>query len=187
MAWGKANAPTMLEDLNPSASEADIVALEAELGLSIPTNFRESLKVHNGESDGWPCKVFADCGAYLGTDRILETWRQLQEIAADLSDYQVDMPDREDLIREGIIEVSGPVRPEMYLPEWIPIMECNGDVFWALDLAPDAGGTSGQIIEVDWEGCSWKVVADSFAVFLDRYAAGLEAGDYQIAEGLPTK
>lgn len=45
--WGNRNAPEMLTDLNPGASEEQIAALEVELGQSIPADFRESLLIHN--------------------------------------------------------------------------------------------------------------------------------------------
>ena len=61
-AWGRKNAPAMLEDLNVGASEEQISALESELRMKLPADFRRSLKVHDGESDGWPNKVFADRG-----------------------------------------------------------------------------------------------------------------------------
>lgn len=185
--WGNRNAPEMLEDLNPGASEEQITALEAELGQPIPTDFRKSLLIHNGESDGWPCKVFADYGAYLGTESILENWKQRKQIAADIEDYGDEMPDQEQQIRDGIIIVEGPVRPKLFLSEWIPIMDSNGDVFWALDMNPAEGGTPGQIIEVDLEGCSWIVVTDSFGSFIRNYAKELEAGAYRVVDGQPTK
>ncbi|MEM8809982.1 MAG: SMI1/KNR4 family protein [Cyanobacteria bacterium P01_G01_bin.38] len=75
----------------------------------------------------------------------------------------------------------------MFDRAWIPIMECNGDVFWAIDFAPSTAGTVGQIIEVDWEGTSWKVVANSFETFLEDYVSSLESGDYQIEDGYPTQ
>lgn len=184
--WGVSNAPEMLGDLNPGAAEEDISALEAELGCQMPADFKESLKIHNGESDGWPCKVFADCGAYLGTDRIIEAWKQRLAIAEEMSEHGSDIEDVEEQIREGFISVEGEVRPAMFLREWIPIMDSNGDIFWAIDLNPAEGGKPGQIIAVDWEGCSWKVVAGSFAEFIQQYADRLERGEYRIVDGLPT-
>ena len=185
--WGNRNAPEMLEDLNTGASEEQIAALEAELGQPIPSEFRESLLIHNGESDGWPCKVFANYGAYLGTESILENWKQRKEIAAEVGNYEDQMPDQEQQIRDGIIFVEGPVRPKLFLPEWIPIMDCNSDVFWALDMNPVEGGISGQIIAVDWEGCSWMVIADSFGSFIRNYAQELEDRAYRAVDGQPTK
>ena len=104
----------------------------------------------------------------------------------ELSDSEEEL-DQEELSRNGIIVVVGAVKPNMFLKEWIPVMECNGDVFWALDLSPPEGGIVGQVIEVDWEGCSWKVVASSFSELLTSYASSLEAGEYRIVEGLPTQ
>ena len=36
--------------------------------------------------------------------------------------------------------------------------------------------TLGQIIEIDWECCSWKVIAESFHQLLDTYVTALENG-----------
>ena len=185
-AWGEKNAPIMLEDLNPGASEAEIFALENTLQSQIPEAFKASLRIHNGECDGWPSKVFADYGAYLGTSRILEQWTQRKTVAETLMDDPASPEQIERQIATGIIFVEGPVQPVLYLKEWIPVMECNGDVFWAIDLNPAAGGTIGQMIEVDWEGCSWKVIASSFSHFFEQYLAKLESGAYKIVDGLPT-
>lgn len=184
-AWGMQNAPKMLEDLNAGAADKQISALESKLGMKLPAAFRQSLKIYNGESDGWPSKVFADYGAYLGTERIFHEWQQRLAIAGELVN-ETEKQHLEEQIRQGIIEIIGAVKPNLFCKEWIPIMESNGDVFWALDMNPAEKGTPGQLIEVDWEGCTWKVIADSFERFLDSYAASLEAGNYQIVEGLPT-
>ena len=170
--WADANAPDILSDLNPGATADQIRALESELGLTLPDAFKTSLAVHNGEDDGWPCKVFVNRGAYLSTSRIVEEWRQRQESGEDLDE------DPDELIRQDVITVEGPVQPKMFLTSWVPFLECNGDVFWAMDFSPAAGGRKGQIIEVDWESCSWKVVADSFVEFFENYVTALEEGEY---------
>ena len=61
--WGESNAPNMLEDLNPPADDAAISVLEDQLDLQLPDAFKTTLQIHDGENDGWPCKVFADRGA----------------------------------------------------------------------------------------------------------------------------
>jgi cell wall assembly regulator SMI1 len=172
----------MLSDLNPGASAEQIRELESALGLTIPDSFRASLAVHNGENDGWPCKVFADRGAYLSTSRIVDEWKQRQQFGdnEDLED------NADELIEDNIITLIGPVKPKMFLAEWLPILECNGDVFWAIDFSPADGGTIGQVIEVDWESCSWKVVANSFVELLESYVVDLEAGRYVVRDGVPT-
>ena len=185
-AWGAENAPNMLEDLSPGASDDAIAELQTAIGQELPASFLQSLKAHDGESDGWPSKVFADMGAYLGSSRIVETWQMRLQIAGELGD-DVSDEDRAELIRDGIIFVNGPVRPDDFNAGWIPIMDCNGDVFWALDFAPAEGGVPGQLIQVDLEGCDWKVIANTFEEFFVAYVAAVEAGEFPVHEGLPTK
>ena len=125
---------------------------------------------HDGEDDGWPCRLFADHGAYLSTSAIAEEWRERQRHAGDIEADPGEL--------DTDITIDGPVQAKLFLPRWIPFLECNGDVFWALDFAPADGGTRGQVIEVDWEGRSWRVVADSFYQFLEDYVIELEQGEY---------
>jgi cell wall assembly regulator SMI1 len=181
--WGEVNAPAMFEGLNEGASEAEIAELERTLGMALPSGFRDCLKRSNGEASG---AFFADRGDWHGVEQIAEHWTQRQSIAAETGADEEER-DVEELIREGIIFVEGPVRPVLFDRAWVPFMDCNGDVFWALDFAPAQGGTPGQVVEVDWEGCSHKVVASSFDEFLANYADELESGVYAIADGLPVK
>jgi molybdopterin molybdotransferase len=172
-AWAGANAPAMLEDLNPGADDAEVVSLQESLGIKLPTAFIESLKIHNGESDGWPYKVFAGRGAYLATKDILKNWNLRKKIAVEMAEY-------EEQLRERIIAVDGPVKPLSFSPKWIPFMDCNSDIFWAMDFDPDEGGVAGQIIEVDFEGAAWKVIADSFEDFFDTHVSSLEANVHPV-------
>ncbi len=181
--WANANAPAMLDGLNGGASESDIAKLESTLGVKLPAGFRDCLRICDGESVG---AFFANGGDWLGVEQIAEHWRQRQAIAADIGPDDEER-DVDELIREGIIFVEGPVRPVTFDRAWVPFMDRNGDVFWALDFAPAPGGTAGQVIEVDWECCSHKVVASSFDAFLATYADELEAGAYDIVDGLPVK
>ncbi len=173
--WARNNAPEITAELNNGADSEDIEALEAVLGVTLPPNFKASLAIHDGEDDGWPCRVFAEHGAYLSTTRIVEEWRDRQRHAEEFaSDPGEDALD-------DVVAVDGPVQPKLFMPGWVPFMECNGDVFWAIDFSPAPGGTHGQIIEVDWEACSWSVIADSFTAFFDDYVTDLEQGEYDEA------
>jgi cell wall assembly regulator SMI1 len=185
--WASTNAPCMLEDLNPGASADEIAALELELGRALPAAFRDSLRLHNGETEGWPCPIFADFGRYLPASEITRYSRLYGEIIAARFAQDEAQMDAEQLTEAGIIFVEGPVKPVMYSPNWIPIMDFNGDTFWALDFDPAERGREGQVIEVDWEATTWRVVAPSFAAFLSDYVQGLESGEYRIVGGLPTR
>lgn len=186
-AWGAANAPKMLEDLNPGATDAQIDELQTAIGRELPASYIASLKVHNGESDGWPFKVFADMGAYYPSERIPEYWNMRRQVAEQVG-LEFSAEEVADQVKNNIITVEGPVRPATHRAEWIPVLDCNGDVFWAIDFAPADGGSPGQIIQVDLEGGYWAVVADSFEKFLANYVEALEAGAFPVqSDGLPSK
>jgi cell wall assembly regulator SMI1 len=183
VAWAKKKAPAMLQELADGASEGEIAALEATLGRSLPPSLKSLLKLHNGETPGWP-HAFGPYGDFHSTEAIAKAWKERGEIAKEMD---TDRPDPAQLLRDGIIHVEGPVRLDNFRREWIPIMDFNGDIFWALDFAPAAGGTPGQVIEIDWEACSSKVIAPSFDAFLEGYAAALEAGEFPLVEGIPSR
>jgi len=189
-AWAEEHAPKMLEDLKPGVSDAQIAELQAALARELPEPFLQSLRVHDGESDGWPSKVMADMGACLPSNRIVEHWQMHRQVAEQMAEQIGGEQSDEELaglIRDNIISVEGPVRPETFNPAWVPIMDSNGDVFWALDFAPAEGGHEGQVIQVDLEGCEWKVVANSFAEFFANYVQSLEAGEFEVAGGIATR
>jgi cell wall assembly regulator SMI1 len=182
VSWAKKNAPAMLENLSEGASDAQLAALEGKLGRVVPAALKAILRQHNGETGGWPT-LFGPYGDFHSTQAIANAWQQRLEIAKDLK--RPGDPDPVQLVRDGIIHVEGPVRLDNFRREWIPIMDFNGDIFWALDFAPADGGTPGQVIEIDWEACSSKVIAPSFEAFLEGYAAALEAGEFPLVEGVP--
>ena len=178
--WGQENAPEMVSNLNPPATEEEILAAEKAVAFEFPDYYKQSLAIHNGES-GWVPRVFAEWGCHLSLERMVEEWTSRQQHASNEEFEGVE----QELISDGIISVTGPVQVRHYLPAWIPIMESNGDIFWAMDFAPASGGDMGQIIEVDWECNSWKVIAKSFPDFLSDYVTGLLNGRFELHEGLP--
>ena len=175
-AWGSANAPDMLADLSPGALVDEVADLERTLGISLPETFKESLRVHNGEDDGWPNRAFADRGAYLSCAGIVAEWQGRLDVAREYENPE-SLP----------ATTVGAARGEMFNEAWIPFLNCNGDVIWALDFAPAEGGTPGQVIEIDWEGCYVRVVAASFEAMFRDYVEALEQGDYEVVDGLPTQ
>ena len=171
--WARAHQPAMLEDLNPGASDADLALLQDSLDVQLPPAFIQSLQVHNGENDGWPYKVFAGHGAYLPVEAILKNWNLRNQVALQMVEFQ-DQLDAEVASGARTMEVHGPVKAVSFRPGWVPFMDCNSDIFWAMDFDPADGGIAGQIIEVDFEGGSWRVISKSFEDFFSAYIEGLE-------------
>ncbi|UVO16607.1 SMI1/KNR4 family protein [Stutzerimonas stutzeri] len=51
-AWLKTHNPALLDDLKPPASDVDIQELEQKLGVRLPEDFVECLKMHDGQKGG---------------------------------------------------------------------------------------------------------------------------------------
>lgn len=168
--WANNNAPEMLDELQGPASDIEIDELEKRLQLTLPEEFKESLLIHNGEDDGWPARVFYEYGAYLPTPEIYNTWKRRLSAAKEYESFNEDEEQRSD----------HQIKPLAFSERWIPIMDSNGDVIWAIDLDPGETGINGQIIEIDWESESIRVTAQSFYHFFQRYVELLEGGKINV-------
>lgn len=178
--WATDNGPELLEYLNPGASADQLAELQQQLGLQLPDEFLDSLRLHDGERD-LRGQLFVDMGALLPCDQIIERWQL--SIAAAEDHEEIDEEEAKELIAEQIMFVDGPVRPLSFHHAWVPVLDMNGDVLWALDFAPPQDGTPGQMIRVDLESLDWRVVAPSFGAFLDAFAEALETDDLGFSKG----
>ena len=181
--WAAVHAPQILRYLNAPATEDDIFTLEQALGLQLPLAFRACLKIHNGEDDPWGPSIL-DNGAYmLPIQRIFEVWHHGVQYAQSKGRLSLEDPRAwAAWILAGSINVHGPVKPMHVNLRWVPITNCNGDIIRYLDFDPPLGGTPGQLIEVDVEGGTWRVLAPSFFDFFKQYVEGIEKGKYLIDE-----
>ncbi|TYB92188.1 hypothetical protein FXF53_28960 [Micromonospora sp. WP24] len=168
--------PASLPQLAAPAEVPAIDAVEVALAVSLPEDFRASLRIHDGT--GWP-----DPGSgrpspvpldYLyDTDQIIKAtrmWRDNYHPEPDWDDPQVWAH----LVDEEQLFLNGPVRPVVGSPGAVVVGDLNGDVHWLLDLDPAPGGTPGQVVRVDIECASWDVLAPSWTQLLVRYAEDLE-------------
>ena len=181
-AWARIEAslgrvlPASLAQLREPADPAAIDAVEADLAVALPEDFRASLLIHNGtrwrsSHLGQPSPVPLE--GLRDTDGIVETTRMWRDGYAPepLWDdprvwaYQVD---------DGSLFLNGPVRPIAGSAGAVVVGDMNGDVLWLLDLDPPPGGTPGQVVRVDVECAQWDVLAPSWTQLLLRYAEDLE-------------
>ncbi|MFC3494905.1 SMI1/KNR4 family protein [Glycomyces rhizosphaerae] len=123
-------------ELGYAGAIREIDAVEAALGISLPPDFRTSLRIHNGTECGDPSTVPLD---YLfNTGDIHEMTRAWHAE----EDQEFDDPSAMAcLIDEGMIHVKGPVRPTSSLAGRAVVGTMNGDVNWFLDLDPPKGRT----------------------------------------------
>ncbi|MGC4814374.1 SMI1/KNR4 family protein [Micromonospora sp. DT228] len=181
-AWARIEAglgrvlPSSLRQLNEPAPAHAIDAVETALALTLPPDFRASLRIHNGTDPGTtlpsvePTPVPLD--NLCDTDQIIEMtrmWRDNYGPEPDWDDPQVWAY----LVDRGMLCLNGPVRPIVGTPGAVVVGHMNGDVLWLLDGDPAPGGTPGQVVRVDVECASWDVLAPSWTRLLVRYAEDL--------------
>ena len=86
--WLADNAPEILENLNPGATEEEIKRTEEFLGVSFPEDFKDSYLIHNGQKpyvdtpDGqqWKDYCLMDMWQLLSLDRIKHEWSIWKEL-----------------------------------------------------------------------------------------------------------
>jgi cell wall assembly regulator SMI1 len=159
--------------LRPPASEATIAAVERELGVALPADYRAWLQLHDGEDDvEGRVEWLPAWGRLLPIDVTLERWRDEQEWAQRDDDEGFTLYADDDRIRCVVkharrIVIAG----NRY---------GDGDNTY-LDLVPGPQGTSGQVI-VGVTECDFEVVGASFTDFLQRWATVFEAGQLAVSD-----
>lgn len=166
--WLQANAPEVLPDLNPGATEAQIEATEACLGQRLPEEMKALYRLCNGQVEVG-CGVWEGC-EFLSLARIQTEWSCWKEL---LDDGHFIDSDGQPL---GCEPDPG-VRNAWWLPEWIPLSYDGGGNHTCIDLNPAVGGQVGQIISMWHDDPERRVLAPSLRAWFEAYIEGLEAGD----------
>ena len=142
--WFANNQPEATAALRSPASEADLDAFSAAIGLDLPDAHRALYRLADGSDVDIP-SVFDDGHWFLPLDEALQHFNTLKGLA---DEKPVDDFARwRAAIEDGIITVDGPVKPHSFSPQWIPLSSSNGDVHRYIDLDPAPGGVTGQVIE----------------------------------------
>ena len=154
-AWGKleshlkTNNPELLEDLSPPATDAEIHELEYKLGVALPTDFVDCLKIHNGQKGAseW---LFSG-SEFLSSQRIMEEWTIWKNFL-----------DNGDFDGNEIKPAIG-IKPVWWGPKWIPFTYNGWGDHLCLDLDPASQGRTGQVITLWHDDGARNKKADSFA------------------------
>ncbi|HYO65816.1 MAG TPA: SMI1/KNR4 family protein [Archangium sp.] len=167
--WMRENLPRFTKALQPPASPETIQQAEATVGVPFPSDLREFLSVHDGQSPD-ELEVFARW-APLSLERIVSIWQRSEERVQRGVIQTEDNPD---------IRIHGPVRPRWWDRAWIPFAkDAEGDLL-CLDLNPPPGGQHGQVILFIHDADKREVVAPSLGSWLERLAGDFESGRYAV-------
>ena len=160
--WLSVNYSDGLSDLNPPATDDEILELTNVIGIELPNDFLGILKIHNGQK-GEAAWLF-DSQEFLSTHRIIEefnTWKKLFDTELQ---GKVSNPD------DG-------VKNDWWNKAWIPFTSDGCGDHYCLDLSPTPRGTKGQVITLWYESGEREIVASSFSQWFEEYVKELNSGE----------
>lgn len=165
--WLSLNYSDGLIDLNPPATDYEIEELTKILGVELPNDFLDVLRIHNGQK-GESAWLF-DSQEFLSTHRIIEefnTWKNLLDTQLQ---GKISTPDEE-------------VKNDWWNTNWIPFTSDGCADHYCLDLSPTDAGIKGQIITLWYESSEREVVAPSFSLWFEEYVNQLYSGELLYSE-----
>ena len=158
-AWYRKNAPSW--ELPKGATDAEIDELAKHLNLTLPEEFRVSLKRHNGIDEGhWP----KNC---------LHSIKEIQ-VDWDMRDHAI--------VDDDEVETDGFFEGTWWHKKWVLIDwdgAGNGSV---MDLAPGPKGKMTQILDLDHESGPSGPIYPDFLAYLEEIADRFEKGHFAVEE-----
>ncbi len=166
-------SPETYNSLNSSASEEDINLLENVLEVKLPDDFKNYLRVCNGQNHKDNTIFFVSYNCLLSISEIIKDWQMMNYLFSD----------------EEIIEHinENKIKPFYWNKKRIPFACFNGDHRWILDLDCGKNGKNGQIfvlhpgVDLEDDEC---VIADSFAEFSQKILKSLKNNAFKIDDGM---
>ncbi len=170
--WLKINAPHLLPKLNPGATQEDIERLEDCIGMTLPADFVEFYKIHNGQVEG--SEGFIDSEELMDIDDIIggsNFWKGL-----------LDSRTFEDDGRQFTSDPDDGVKNNWWNPLWVPFTHDYSGDHICLDLDPTPYGNFGQVIQMRHDSGYRDLYASTFTKWFENYVTGLENGKYVYAK-----
>lgn len=162
--WIEANAPAIMEDIKPGASESDFGELERMIKATLPADVKSSYAIHDGQvghSSG-----IIDGEELLCLGRIMQEWSVWEELWKDGE------------FKDSTSAPAAGIKDDWWNPLWIPITYDGAGNHYCIDLDPAEGGNVGQIIRMWHDEESRELIASSFTEFMTSFADDLEQGKY---------
>jgi cell wall assembly regulator SMI1 len=173
--WLAANAPVVLENLNPGAPDEQLRQTEQALGVPLPEDVRTMYRLFDGQREG---TSFIEGFSWLSLENVVILWRFFKE---RLDAGQFPSPQRfEWLGREMVSPVHGS-GDAWWNTAWIPLTEDGNGNHHYLDVSQAGGGRIVRYNEGDW-----ALVAPSFGDWLKTFADDLDRGAYVVEDYGPS-
>ena len=167
--WLNVNAPKIAGNLNPPATDEQIAATEAEIGIKMPDDWRQLYKTHNGMNHDSNFGSLFYGIEFLSLDKVKSEYESSVDLSAD-SKFPVKSTN-------ASINTS-----DMNNPKWIALAHDGSGNMIRVDMDPGENGQSGQVIFADIDSDVVILLAASIDQFLHNFAADLQSGKYHLAE-----
>lgn len=164
--------PSLKATVNPAASEAEIQAAEAELGIAFPAELRELYLTNNGDNHEAANGLILGL-EFLSLQEMCSTWRGWVDLA---NDPEHNNPEH------FSSSPAGCIRRRYADTKWIPLCEDGGGNYIGIDMDPDVNGKIGQIINFGRDEHDKVVLADNLDAFFARLTRLTESNDFGIEE-----
>lgn len=169
--WLRSNAPLVYDGLRTGASDEQLEAIQARLGVRLPEDFAEAYRVHDGQHPAAPWLVNAK--ELLSLERVADEWGVWKGLL-DRGSFDFTGSDGG--------EPVGPVRSDWWNPRWVPFTYDGAGNHDCLDLDPPEGGNRGQVISMWHDDPERRVLAPSFRAWFERFVEEVESGSYVYRE-----
>lgn len=182
--WLDTEFPELGDDIQGGATVNDLNAFENDLNITLPTTFRESYQIHDGQVSMGKTRGLIFDYQLMDLEAIAaETniWRRVYE-KYENNNGNGNVNNNEK--KFGIQKSCPPnfINEIYYDPLWIPFVKDNVGNNIAIDLNPNIEGKWGQIILFGRDYNTKFVVADSFSEFLSNVCNEFEDDHYEIDE-----
>jgi len=161
--WYRQHAPRLLEDLATGASDAEISDLEGRLGLTLPDDYKASLRIHNGDLN-------VHAYHYMTIDSVAGTWAMMTDLSNSgaFKGRPID--------QDG----GGIIRNTWWDRGWVPFLEDSGGNLFCIDTAPAAEGIAGQILQMEMGSGPFPTSYRSFQSWLQDYRNSLYQDKFEV-------
>ncbi|TID13145.1 hypothetical protein CANINC_005001 [Pichia inconspicua] len=178
--WLDKEFPELGDDLQSGATANDLNAFENDLNINLPSAFRDSYQIHDGQVSMGKTRGLIFTYQLMDLEAIAAETNIWRKVYAKYEQKQPDL-----VFQTFGVQRSCPpkfVLETYYDPLWIPFVKDNVGNNIAIDLNPAENGKWGQVILFGRDYNVKYVVADSFSEFLSTLSDELENGFYEIDE-----
>nr|WP_269329610.1 SMI1/KNR4 family protein [Kineosporia babensis] len=169
--------------VRPGAAADDIAAVQKEIGRALPADLAGLHQLSDGQTDWyqlthgahaqtvrdrgrWVCALFGDGWSFDPVSKVADGWTMWKEVRDGYSPQE--LADNFDSAVE--VRAGDPVQGLYTSPDWIGFATDGGGNQLAVDLAPAAGGTFGQVIVIGSDEDLRRVVAPGIVPLLELCA-----------------